>query len=1318
MTFLSYAQNFEDVMLHRALKAIGSGFYIDVGAHDPNIDSVTKAFYDSNWRGVNIEPVAASFEKLERYRPEDVNLQLVVGAEAGEARFYEVVGTGLSTMDSTVALRHARELGFEVSNYTVVTDSLTHICEQYAPADIHFLKIDVEGAEKAVLQGMDFGRFKPWIVLLEATEPNSQLANYENWEYLLLQAGYEFVYFDGLNRFYLSDEHHELKSAFEIPPNYFDNFLKVKGEPSAQEMAQWERKITPEQEALFSKKDKPVLLIDYTPAIGESAKRGIGQYVKNTVRACLRLREKYPFEIKLLVQSNQEQFSSALDGLRKQFQGVDIYVYNPLTDIRFPDAGKNSIDKWHELGLTDLINKSGADVFWASSPFSSDIIVPDLSRLSPDIKIIATAFDFIPLIFPEWYLKPSNVLRRHYMQCLEFLRKCDQVLAISQCTQQDAVRFLGLPESKVPVVYAGYERDEGLRPGPEDASATRVSPELQNYILYVAGYDHRKNYKEAVEIFTALPARVRKNYQLCFVARAMPSDVKAELYRKMRAGGAQKEDLLILDYVSDADLATLYENASCLLFPSKYEGFGLPVIEALLNECPVLCADCSAIPEVVASKEARYQPGNIEEAQQKLSEILSNKTFSQSLLEAGVKHASQFTWDLVAEKSLQAATDIVFMRGSDLLEGRKTNLQSPKIAIIGGINQESADASALINRIHEISLGVSLPDVFLPEGDNYPDAFSAFSIFPLSAFEAMGYQYDYIIYVLDGSRQSAKLLEWASLWRGLFVVLEWPLERAYYSEAVLKQFRFLSEGKGSVRLRQNEVGDLKEVEYLHLTFLKKSLDGVFAWPEAAEVPNSALPNTLIVQNVDDLAGHLRSYLSSERGPNSKRALLEAGQKVVQQYPELIDVVIGSLASPIHKMGEPELFLEMYHFWNQAERGYITGIQRVVGNVYGEMCKFDEGVRRVTPVRYRLSSTGVCYFTGEITAKDAWDVEKLDAERRPKAGDIYMVLDLVHELLGSRQWEQESARLKRDGVQIHAVLYDLLPVQYPKFFETHFKALHEKYLRALALTTDHVHCISRTVADEFIAYLEKNKIEPDEGFKVDWWHLGSDISIENSKLVTEDDHNDLGDMFGFLASSSPTFLMIGTIEQRKKHEDVLDAFEKLWAGGFSGRLLVLGRKGWLSDKVYNRLKTASNKYENFLFVEDVTDSVLTTAYTKADFLIAASLAEGFGLPLLEAAQLDCAVIARDISVFREIMGDKAYFFSETAMPLSSVIESAAKDLSEGNLIKMDLANIKGWRRAVDDLMQQIKGRPAYRIFHNGQWIKGKDLAEKEGEDAKR
>jgi len=224
MTTISYAQNYEDVMLLRALGNVQRGFYIDIGAQHPVHGSVTKAFYEKGWRGINIEPVSQWFELLAKDRPADTNLKIAISDTGEEMELYEIADTGLSTSTTRYADMHQSE-GRTVERHVVACRSLDDVIAEYADGEIHFLKIDVEGAEGSVLKSISLDRHRPWIMVVEATEPNSQNPAYADWEPRVLQSGYEMVYEDGLNRFYLANERVALKEAFRLPPNYFDFFI-------------------------------------------------------------------------------------------------------------------------------------------------------------------------------------------------------------------------------------------------------------------------------------------------------------------------------------------------------------------------------------------------------------------------------------------------------------------------------------------------------------------------------------------------------------------------------------------------------------------------------------------------------------------------------------------------------------------------------------------------------------------------------------------------------------------------------------------------------------------------------------------------------------------------------------------------------------------------------------------------------------------------------------------------------------------------------------------------------------------------------------
>jgi FkbM family methyltransferase len=228
---ISYAQNFEDVILSRVFAGTTDGFFVDVGANDPTEYSVTRSFSDLGWRGINVEP-ASIYHKLVAARPRDVNLNIAVSDRDGYVEFHEFPDAhGLSGVGST-----SQPLPASFEHLTrrrdvrrVPTRRLDSILAEHAPPTIHFLSVDVEGHERAVLSGNDWTRFRPIVVLVEATKPLSREPNHAGWEPILLAADYEFVYFDGLNRFYVRKEDAgSMRRHFELPPNVFDEFVTGK----------------------------------------------------------------------------------------------------------------------------------------------------------------------------------------------------------------------------------------------------------------------------------------------------------------------------------------------------------------------------------------------------------------------------------------------------------------------------------------------------------------------------------------------------------------------------------------------------------------------------------------------------------------------------------------------------------------------------------------------------------------------------------------------------------------------------------------------------------------------------------------------------------------------------------------------------------------------------------------------------------------------------------------------------------------------------------------------------------------------------------
>lgn len=221
----SYAQNFEDVYIHRAFRDLEEGFYVDIGAYDATEASVTRFFYDRGWSGINIEP-GPSFARLAAQRPRDLNLQLLVADRNGEADFFHYADApGLSSMTpvpDTVGV----PLG-ELTTSRLPCLSLDEIVRAHVRGrHVHFLKIDVEGAEAAIVNAADWRSFRPELLLIEATYPMTTRRRDEAWSGTLLRNGYHEMFFDGINLYFLREESLGRRGAFAFPANALDGFQK------------------------------------------------------------------------------------------------------------------------------------------------------------------------------------------------------------------------------------------------------------------------------------------------------------------------------------------------------------------------------------------------------------------------------------------------------------------------------------------------------------------------------------------------------------------------------------------------------------------------------------------------------------------------------------------------------------------------------------------------------------------------------------------------------------------------------------------------------------------------------------------------------------------------------------------------------------------------------------------------------------------------------------------------------------------------------------------------------------------------------------
>jgi glycosyltransferase involved in cell wall biosynthesis len=245
---------------------------------------------------------------------------------------------------------------------------------------------------------------------------------------------------------------------------------------------------------------------------------------------------------------------------------------------------------------------------------------------------------------------------------------------------------------------------------------------------------------------------------------------------------------------------------------------------------------------------------------------------------------------------------------------------------------------------------------------------------------------------------------------------------------------------------------------------------------------------------------------------------------------------------------------------------------------------------------------------------------------------------------------EIVKLRSRGVKTVFIVYDLLPLEFPNFFVTELSEEFKLWLSVVA-SSDMALCISRDVMHKLSGWISKEVASRNPLLSLEYFHLGADLQATRPSKGLPDSARAVLDKIRCRKS----FLMVGTVEPRKSYGFVLDAFECLWEQGADVVLVIVGKPGWKNDITFNRLRTHVEVGNNLIWLEGISDEYLDMLYDSADALISASLGEGFGLPLIEAAQKKMPIIARDIAVFREVAGDDAFYFdSKDARDLSMAI----------------------------------------------------------------
>ncbi|WP_455342722.1 glycosyltransferase family 4 protein [Variovorax durovernensis] len=341
----------------------------------------------------------------------------------------------------------------------------------------------------------------------------------------------------------------------------------------------------------------------------------------------------------------------------------------------------------------------------------------------------------------------------------------------------------------------------------------------------------------------------------------------------------------------------------------------------------------------------------------------------------------------------------------------------------------------------------------------------------------------------------------------------------------------------------------------------------------------------------------------------------------------------------------------------------SGVQRVVHGVLRSLFAAPPPGFRIEPVYSGPEDIGFRYARRFVRDNHASIGGAADG-RAPgddvietRAGDVFLGLDLHHAIV---QRHEFLDILRQSGVRTCFILYDLLPIHFPQYFFSGLERLHSQWLH-LICRADGILCISNDVAQDLLTWLDIEQPGRLRKLNVGWWHLG----FEEASAPPAAADPAIADFLGTVAKHKNIFLAVGTVEPRKGHAQLLAAFELLWQKKIDACLVIVGKCGWSVDDVALKLQAHPERSTRLHWLEGASDAMLNALYRKADCLVAPSLAEGFGLPLIEAASQGIPIIARDIPVFREVAGENAFYFQgEAAEPLALAIEEWLKLKEQG------------------------------------------------------
>lgn len=1207
MTMISYAQNFEDVILWRALKHVEHGTYIDIGIQDPVIGSVSLAFYERGWRGVHVEHVASVAERLRSARPDERVVQAIVAPEEEGAASLEIAHTNLDRTDGAGALSH-ETADLVVRRIKLSSLPLSKVFDALGGQEVHWLKIDVYGAEAQVIRSWLPSSVRPWIVVVKSTASSAPTPIDLAWEKQLFILGYDFVYSDGLNRFYVSALHSELKESFGTGPNLFDNSMLAGTSLVAQDLRR-----------------------ELTDAANEISRLN-GQMAEIEARARSATAQEKTLNRRVTVLEQQ------LNDIRNS------YSWKLAAPLRYAERtirwSSHQAKAWTSLRPGSRPRQTARAI--TVGVIRQVLKNPHLSTLA---KRIAARF------FPR--LNERLRLMTYHQRAMSFMAQ--------KRSKEDGPLDLSTEPQSVRLIYRRLMRahsnlDRLDRSGhtagvskprlafisplpPEKSGIADYSAELLPELAQYYNIDVVVAQEEVSDPWINAHCTIR---DVAFFER------NAHGYDRIvyQFGNSLFHDhmfrlldrypgiVVLHDFYLGGLFAhlELYGGVSGFWASALYHSHGYRALQArfdpakeldIVHNCPV---NLSLL--------------------QKAQGLIVHSNYSRQLAES--HYGDGFARDWAVVPFPRRLPDVV-----DRGEARRALGVGPNdflicsFGILGEtkLNQHLLDAwlktsMASEGNCHLVFVGQdSQNNPYCEQLRRAINASPAKGRIRITGFVPPETYRHYL--------QAADIaVQLRALSRG---------------ETSASAFDCLAYGVPTIVNANGSMVELPEGSVLMLPNnvsvgnLSDAMTTLWNEPERRQALREEARRVAGRHSPGEVARRYHNAIEtiSRLAPPAAdvRALAEHASLVSAPLDDEVWLDLArklAAESPLPRGGVRQLLVDVSIL---AREDFKTGIQRVVRSQLLALLNDPPAGFRVEPVllgdadghwQYRYARR----YTLQLLGLPDGVLEDDPVEIAD--GDIFYMPDFWTDGVVFATEAGLYAEWRAKGVETNFMVYDVLPLTRPEFFPDRFGEMHGKWLLALADSADRLICISQAVAEQTRQWLQANRPEALEHLDIRALHLGADIAAsaptmglpENASVVL----NKL--------SSRPSFLMVGTVEPRKGHLQTLAAFEQLWGDGLDVNLVIVGAEGWKGvphdqrrtiPTIVEKLRDHPEVDKRLFWLAGISDEYLEKVYAGCMCLIAASEDEGFGLPLIEAARHRIPILARDIPVFREVAGDHVSYF---------------------------------------------------------------------------